>query len=64
MLETGGSAAIHADDGEWVKAISGVLEMDAARRAELIAAGKKNARVYSVQRMAREYIELYRRQMK
>jgi glycosyltransferase involved in cell wall biosynthesis len=62
MLETGGDAAIYADDGEWVAAISEVLEMDPARRAAVVAAGIANARRYSAKRMAREYIELYRSQ--
>jgi glycosyltransferase involved in cell wall biosynthesis len=60
MIETGGGAALYADDGEWVQAIAHLLEMDAAGRAAIVAAGRENARRYSVTGMAREYIALYR----
>jgi len=61
MRETGGPAAIYAEDGQWSKALADLLEMDATRRAAHIAAGIENARRYSASRMARDYIDFYRR---
>jgi glycosyltransferase involved in cell wall biosynthesis len=61
MRETSGGAAIFADEGGWEAAVTRVLEMNGAERAALVTAGMENARKYSVKRMAREYIEFYRR---
>ena len=61
MRETGGKAAIFADEGEWANAIADALKMDDAQRAAVVAAGRENARCYTVKRMAREYIDFYRR---
>ena len=61
MSTTGGDAAIRVNDGEWVAAISKVLEMDEAKRAALAEAGKANAGQYTVDRMIAGYLDIYSR---
>jgi len=63
MRETGGEAAIFAAEGEWAKAVAEVLALEPEQRAALVAAGIENARRYPAARMAREYIEFYRRNL-
>jgi glycosyltransferase involved in cell wall biosynthesis len=45
-------------------AVAQVLEMDEARRAALVAGGMENARRFTVEKMARGYIEFYARSRK
>jgi len=61
LRTTSGGAAIHVDDGCWTRALRELLAMDEAQRAALVAAGIVNARRFTVQQMAREYIEFYGR---
>jgi len=61
IRETSGGAAIHVEEGNWTRALRDLLAMEETQRAALVAAGMKNARRFSVKRMAREYVEFYRR---
>ena len=63
MRETGGEAAIYAAEGKWTDAVEEVLTMSTERRADVVAAGLENARRYSATKMAREYVEVYRKMM-
>ena len=59
MRDTGGGAALYADEGDWASVVQGVLEMEAARRAAIVAAGIANARRFPLNQMAGQYVRFY-----
>ena len=61
LRHTAGDAAVYPGAGEWPEAIAELLDLDPARRAAMVAAGRENAARFTVRRMAREYVEFYRR---